>query len=188
MASTGTIPIFRGNTWTNPGEVAGNGLDDDNNGYVDDIHGWDFLEGNNDPSNNAYHGTNCAGIIGAVGDNGVGVTGVMHQVRLMPLKVGNWSPSVFDTAAEIIAISYARNKGIKIISCSFGGYSPSTFEQEAIEATDALFVCSAGNKGINTDVTPHYPSGYPSANIISVAATDNRDRLRCLLKLRVELG
>ena len=75
------------NLWTNPSEIPGNGIDDDNNGYVDDTIGWDFYNNDNDPFDDGGHGTHLAGIIGAVGNNGIGITGVNHAVRIMPLKI-----------------------------------------------------------------------------------------------------
>ena len=187
-----------GNIWTNSGETdCLNGLDDDGNGYADDCKGWDFstcvesdedglcitpkLE-DNDPMDEYGHGTHVAGIIGAVGNNGAGVSGVMWRVKLMPLKV--LDSTGWGSNGELIAgIQYAVDNGAKVMNVSLGGYDFSTFVYEAIETANSagvLFVASAGNGGIdgigdNNDLTPHYPSGYNLPNIISVAATDQND-------------
>ncbi|HWQ65989.1 MAG TPA: S8 family serine peptidase [Methanospirillum sp.] len=167
-------PDLAQNIWTNPGEVPGNGIDDDGNGYVDDVHGWDFINNDNDPMDDNGHGTHCAGVVGAVGNNGVGISGVNWNVKIMPLKFlradGNG-----DTAASLNAIAYARRMGADVISCSWGGTARSQSLQDAIAATDKLVVCAAGNSGTNNDVIQHYPSGFDNAQIISVAASDASD-------------
>ena len=171
-----THPDLTSNIWMNPGEIAGNGRDDDGNGLVDDVRGWDFCNNDNSPMDDEGHGTHCAGVVGATGNNGVGVAGVMHRVRLMPLKFLD-SMGMGDTSDEIDCILYARSKGARVISCSFGSEYYSYWEEEAITATNALFVCAAGNDGSNNDGTPHYPSGFTAENILAVASTDNRDQL-----------
>lgn len=185
-----THPDLRANSWRNPGEVAGNRLDDDRNGYIDDVYGWDFRNMDAEPLDDNGHGTHLAGIIGAVGNNRIGGSGVMHQVRLMPLKFLG-SNGRGSTASEVKAILYARAAGADIICCSFGSGLYSATERSAIEGTNALFVCAAGNTGMNTDETPEYPASFSSGNIIAVAATDNRDRLGAFSsygKSTVDLG
>ena len=177
-------PDLAANIWNNTREISGNGVDDDGNGYIDDINGWDFYdtnydyrvdpgEGDNDPSPDHFtddHGTSCAGVIGAAANNGVGIAGTMWDVTIMPLKFDG------DTWSESAAILYARQNGARVISCSFGNYDYSQIEQDAIrESPGLLFVCSAGNDGLNTDISQHYPSGYPDENLISVASSDQRD-------------
>ncbi len=163
------------NMWVNPGEIPDNGIDDDNNNYVDDYHGWNFYNDDNDPIDNHGHGTHCAGTIGSVGNNGIGVTGVNWNVKIMPLKfLDNGSGPI---SGAISGILYADKMGADIISCSFGGGGDSNSLKDAINASKALVVCSAGNEGVNSDITPHYPSGYDCENIISVAATSNQDIL-----------
>lgn len=169
-----THPDLAQNIWTNPGEIAGNGIDDDGNGYIDDVHGYDFINNDNDPMDDNGHGTHCAGVIGAVGNNGVGISGVNQKVKIMPLKFlkkdGNG-----DTAASLNAIAYARKMGANVISCSWGGTARSQALADAIAATNKLIVCAAGNSGTNNDVIPHYPSGFDSSQIVAVAASDASD-------------
>lgn len=180
-----THPDIAANVWMNPGEIAGNGIDDDGNGYIDDVHGWDFGELDNDPSDTVAscsgHGTHTAGTIGASGNNGVGVTGVNWTVSLMPLKIfkpylGGLLCSA-PSSAIIAAINYASMMGARVSNNSYGGGPFSQAEMNAIQASKALFVAAAGNDGLNNDTTPAYPASYPLDNIISVAATDHNDVL-----------
>ena len=164
------------NIWTNTKEIPGNGIDDDLNGYVDDVHGWDFVNNDNDPSDDVNHGTHCAGTIGATGNNAIGVAGVNWRVKIMPLKILN-SSGYGNTSDAIKAFEYARVNGAAVISNSWGREPYSQAMKDAIDESPAVVVFAAGNDGNNTDVTPHYPSSYTSPNIISVAATDNRDSL-----------
>ena len=163
------------NIWTNPGEVPGNGKDDDRNGYVDDVNGWDFRNGDAVPEDAYGHGTHCAGTVAAVGDNGVGVAGAAWSVRIMPLKYMQGNDYGFvSVAAE--AILYANRMGADVLSCSW--YEPdSPLIRDAIAASPALVVFSAGNAARDTDVVPQYPACYPLEQIVSVAATDSADGL-----------
>src|SRR4030042_6641530 len=173
-----------GNIWQNPGETdCLDGLDGDViNGYPDDCKGWNFVDGNNDPMDDLGHGTHVAGIIGAVGNNGTGVAGVMWNVKLMALKFLD-SEGYGTVSDEVEGIDYAVENGAKIINASFGGLTYSSSEYQAIERANTagvLFVASAGNGGDdgigdNNDLTPHYPSSYNLSNIIAVAATDQND-------------
>ncbi|MEJ2100429.1 MAG: S8 family serine peptidase, partial [Desulfobacterales bacterium] len=172
-------PDLAANIWTNAAELNGDdGEDDDNNGYVDDIHGWDFYIGDSDPRDANGHGTHVAGIIAAVGNNAEGVTGVSWSAQIMPLRFldawGNGS-----IANALAAIEYANEMGADIINNSWSGgpYSYSQSLKDAIDASDALVVCAAGNSANNNDSTPNYPSSYSSPNIISVAASDQHDTL-----------
>ncbi len=173
-----THPDLAANLWINADEVAGNAIDDDGNGYVDDVHGWDFVAGDAAPYPNDAngHGTHVAGTIAAAGNNGVGVAGVSWAARLMPLRFLD-AYGVGDTANAILAIEYAGANGARIVNNSWGGGGFSQALQDAIEASPALVVCAAGNEGVDTDALPHYPASYPSANVLSVAATDSDDRL-----------
>ena len=181
-------PDLRDNIWTNPGEIAGNRIDDDKNGYVDDVHGYDFA--NDDASvydpdpisgKGDEHGTHVAGTIAAVGNNGTGVTGVSWRTTIMPLKFLGADGGYTSDAIE--AINYAVNKGVRISNNSWGGGGRSQALQDAIARADAsghLFVAAAGNGGSDgigddNDRYPHYPSSYPNANIVAVAATGDRD-------------
>ncbi len=169
-----THPDLAGNIWVNPGEIPNNGIDDDGNGYVDDVYGYDFINNDNDPMDDNGHGTHCAGIIGAIGNNGIGVAGVTWKVKIMPLKFLR-ADGTGDTAASLNAIAYARRMGADIISCSWGGKAKSQALGDAIASTNALFPCAAGNEGSDNDKTPHYPSGFDLPQIISVAASDAKD-------------
>lgn len=168
-----------GNVWTNPGEIPGNGIDDDNNGYVDDVRGWDFVNNDNDPFDDNDHGTHVSGTIAAVGNNGIGVTGVNWSARIMPLKFLSARGSG-STADAISALDYAVMMGARISNNSWGGGAFSQALYDAIAAAQVaghLFVAAAGNDGVDTDVTPSYPASYDLDNIVSVAATDANDAL-----------
>lgn len=167
------------NAATNPGEIAGNGVDDDGNGYVDDIYGWDFDGNNSSVFDGAGddHGTHVAGTIGAVGGNGRGVAGVCWNVKLMGAKfLGSRGGT---TANAIKAVDYFTDlktrHGLNLVATnnSWGGGGFSQGLQDAIERANQagiLFVAAAGNSGANNDTTASYPSNYPNANIIAVAA------------------
>ena len=164
-----------GNIWINSAENTGTpGIDDDGNGYVDDIRGWDFVDNDNDPMDYNGHGTHVAGTIAAVGDNGIGVTGVCWTAKIMPIRGLDAAGSGW-TSNFILAIEYANANGAHVINNSWGGGGYSTPLKAAIDASSAVVVCAAGNSNVNNDTTPHYPSSYTSTNIISVAATDQND-------------
>lgn len=182
-------PDLSANIWTNPFEIPGNIEDDDANGYVDDIHGWDFVNDDNNPSDYSRdlygdgHGTHVAAIIAAVGNNAVGITGVMWKARIMPLQIFDlYEESHFNaTSINIIrAVEYAVDNGARIINCSFGGPAFSTSQYKIFSYADekgVLVIAAAGNDRANNDIHPTYPAGYDLANIISVAATDETDAL-----------
>ena len=176
------------NIWTNPDEIPDNGRDDDKNGYVDDVHGWDFRNEDNsvfDGATQDTHGTIVASTIAAEGNNSIGVTGLNWHVQVAPLKfIG--ADGVAYTSDAIEALEYAVDEGIKISNNSWGGNG--TYSQvlyDAIERASAaghLFVASAGNGGAdlvgdNNDAKPFYPASYDVSNIISVAATNHIDTL-----------
>ena len=174
-------PDLSANVWINAGETAGNGIDDDGNGYVDDVRGWDFVDDDNDPVDPFDHGTHVAGTVGAIGNNSTGpdtggVTGVSWTVKIMVLRFIN-ALNTGTTANAILAIQYANANGAHIINNSWGGGGPSVALKAAIDASSALVVCAAGNSGFDNDIFPHYPSSYTSSNIIAVAATDQDDNL-----------
>lgn len=168
---------LKDNIFINTSEIPGDGKDNDGNGFVDDIHGWNFVAGNNDPMDDNRHGTHCAGTIGGQGNNGVGVTGVAWRVSILPIKFlsGQGSGSLEDA---VKSIQYATKMGVKIMSNSWGGggYSQTMFDAIR-DARDKgiLFVAAASNDGTNNDEQPAYPASYAIDNVISVAATDNRD-------------
>lgn len=174
-----THPDLVDNIWTNPNEVPGNNIDDDNNGYVDDVRGWDFCNDDNDAMDGHSHGTHCAGTIGGVGNDGKGIVGVNWSVSMVPLKFlsdGGWGA----TSDAVAAVHYANSLGLDLTSNSWGGGGYSQAMKDAIDAAaakDYLFVAAAGNSYANNDASPHYPSSYTSPNIIAVAATDHNDNL-----------
>ena len=170
-----THPDLASNIWTNTDEVAGNGIDDDGNGFVDDVRGWDFVNNDSDPMDDNGHGTHVAGTIGAVGNNGIGVTGVAWTASIMPLKFLDQSGSG-SLSDAIKAIQYARVNGAKIINASWGGGGFSSALQSAITqfiTSGGLFVAAAGNEATNNDVTPSYPDNYQG--VISVGASTRTD-------------
>jgi hypothetical protein len=167
------------NLWVNPGEIPGNGLDDDGNGFIDDIHGINAIDGTGDPMDPSGHGTHVAGIIGAEGNNGVGIAGVAWQVQLMALRFIDDGGSGA-TSDAIRCVDYAREHGAHVINASWGGGRYSSFLERAIRrARDAgiLFVTGAGNEGINIDAQPVYPGSYDVDNIVVVTGTTESDEL-----------
>lgn len=169
-------PDLAGNIWTNPGEIAGNGIDDDNNGYIDDIHGWDFFNEDNNPLDDNGHGTHCAGTIGAIGNNGQGVAGVTWHAKIMPLKYANADGSGLYSDATA-AILYANKMGARVMSNSWGGTSYSYTLESAINSSDALVVCAAGNSASNIDTNPFYPASYSSPQVLTVASSTKNDTI-----------
>ncbi len=170
-------PDLAANIWTNPNEIAGNGIDDDGNGYVDDVYGWDWAYNDSDPMDGHGHGSHTAGTVGAVGNNGLGVVGVNWNVKLMALKFLNDSGSG-STSGAISAVNYAVNKGVKVSNNSWGGGGYSQALYDAIEngkSVGHVFVAAAGNNGTNNDTSPFYPASYTNDNLIAVAAIDVND-------------
>jgi subtilisin family serine protease len=168
-----TDPDLRDALWTNPGEIAGNGRDDDRDGYVDDVHGVDLVNGDGDPADDEGHGTHVAGIVAARA-NGTGVVGLAPQVTLLPVKVldsrrgGNT-----DTVAE--GIRFALAHGADIINVSVNGPGASTALQAAVHAATlagVTIVASAGNDGGDLDLRPSYPASSSEPSVLAVGATD----------------
>jgi C1A family cysteine protease len=169
-------PDLSGTIWTNTGEIPGNSIDDDNNGYIDDYQGFDFTAMQGEPLDDHGHGTHCAGIIGATGNNGAGISGIAWNARILPLKILDRN-GYGTTAAAIEAIGYADLMGADIVSVSWGSDTYDPALAEAISRSPALFVCAAGNSGRDIDSSPVYPACYDSPNIITIAATDQDDDL-----------
>jgi subtilisin family serine protease len=161
------------NMWTNPDEIPGNEIDDDGNGYVDDVYGWDFRNDDNDPMDDNGHGSHCAGTIGAVGNNGIGVAGVNWDVKLMALKFLN-SGGSGSSADAVSAVLYAADKNVRITSNSWGGGRKSKALENAIRDSGSLFIAASGNGGSSRKMLP---AGYTLENVISVAATDHKDNM-----------
>lgn len=198
-------PDLIDNLWINEQEIPNNGIDDDHNGYIDDVYGYNFANENNDPMDDFAHGTHVAGIIGARGNNGIGVVGVNWNIKLMNLKfIGADGYGYLSDAMR--AISYAVKNGAKVLNNSWVFYPedlekgdlfpphslprphfpnpfphlPGEFLKEMIAQLDKqriIFVAAAGNNAENIDQHPVYPAGYDYPNIISVAASDPSDQL-----------
>ncbi len=178
-------PDLKNNIWTNPGESgldaykhdkANNQIDDDRNGYVDDIHGWNFVANDNRLQDNHGHGTHIAGIVGAEGGNGIGISGVSPKVSMMIVKYYDPTSRGTDNLRNTIkAIDYAVQKGANIINYSGGGLDYSQLEYEAVKRAQQkgiLFIAAAGNEHSNSDTSHYYPANYALDNIISVTAVN----------------
>ncbi len=164
-----THPDLAGNVWSNPGEIAGNGIDDDGNGYVDDVNGYDFAYLDGTPNDNYGHGTACAGIVAATQDNAIGVSGVAPTCRLAGIKAANDSGYFYDSA-NVPAFLYCADMGFKVISMSFFSDDVTAAERDAVDYCwqhGVVLVAAAGN---SLSVIPYYPGAYE--HVISVAATD----------------
>ncbi len=176
------------NAWKNPGEINGNGVDDDNNGFIDDYYGWDFFYNDSNPIDDAGgHGTHTAGTIGAVGNNAVGVVGVNWNVKIMPLKI--YSPNGTDSTSAMLVNAYSyvrmmklRGVNIRATNNSYGGCGEACgYDQATKDALDGmgeagvLNVFAAGNSNTNNEVSPHYPSNYTSPSVLAVAASTSTD-------------
>jgi subtilisin family serine protease len=179
-----THPDIASNMWVNPGETAGNGIDDDGDGYVDDYYGYDFADNLPNPSDSGFHGTHVAGTIAAIGNNQTGVIGVNYQAKIMALRTSSDGETI-DTSAEIEALDYAtmmKGRGVNIvaINASYGGGSSSSAESSAIQSAGnagIIFCAAAGNDGTNNDTAAFYPANYRLNNMIVVAASDQNDAL-----------
>lgn len=175
------------NIWTNSGEIPNNGVDDDSNGFIDDVNGWDFRFDDSDPSDQHGHGTHTGGTIGAAGNNMLGVTGVNWNVRIMVIKI--YSQAATDTTSAMLINAYnyvrlmrERGVNIRVSNNSYGGCNEAcSYDQATKDAIDALGnagvlnVFAAGNSGQNTEVTPFYPGSYASPSILNVAASNSLD-------------
>jgi len=181
-------PALANNLWVNALESSGTtGVDDDGNGYIDDIHGYDFVDGEGDPRHTdaapAPHGTQVAGIIGGFGNNSIGVAGLNWVCKIVPLKImyvgyGEWSNA-------IAAIEYMRDNGIKLANVSWSCREIECLNSSGLcttisnaQADGLLFVVAAHNQGQNLDDHPVYPAACSADNIITVAATTELDGLK----------
>ncbi len=170
-------PDLAPNIWMNPRETA-NGIDDDGNGFIDDISGWDFSDNDSSPLDPNGHGTHVAGTIGAVADNGLGVVGVAPHTKLLPVRFldAGGTGSLFDAVRAISYVTGLKRSGVNVvaINASWGSTDSRVLDAVVREAAAAgiLFVAAAGNAASNNDVTPVSPANIEAANVISVAATD----------------
>jgi len=177
------------NIWTNPGETGpdgfggnkeNNGIDDDGNGFVDDVHGWDFRNEDNDPADGHGHGTHVSGTVCGKGNNNKGVAGVVWSCKLVPLKFLSDGGSGW-TSDAVEAVQYSTDMGVNLSNNSWGGggFSQSLFDaiKAARDQIGHIFCAAAGNDGRDTDLAPHYPSSYNLDSIISVAAIDRNDNM-----------
>jgi subtilisin family serine protease/subtilisin-like proprotein convertase family protein len=178
-------PDLAANIWTNPGEVAGNGVDDDGNGFIDDVHGYDFVNNDGDPMDDEGHGTHVSGTIAAVGNNNTGIAGVNWSSSVMGLKFLDAGGSG-STANAVRAVNYAtmmRQRygiNVRVTNNSWGGGGFNQALRDAINAggnAGILFIAAAGNDEDNNDNVPSYPANYDLASVIAVAATDHQDGL-----------
>jgi subtilisin family serine protease len=171
-------PDLRPNLWENTKDPS-NGRDDDKNGVIDDRYGGDLVDGRGSGDDKNGHGTHVAGIIGARGNNDRGVTGLCWSVKIVTVRVfdddGHGTLSTWAAG-----IDYAISAGAKVINCSFGGPSGSEILREAVQRAGkkgVLLVAAAGNDGVSIDAKPVYPAAYPDSNVLSVAATNSKDKL-----------
>lgn len=180
-----THPDLADNMWVNPGEIAGNGVDDDGNGYIDDIYGLDTYNDDSDPMDDNNHGTHVAGTIGAVRDNNQGIVGVLPNVKIIALKfLGADGSGSTSGAIELLNYVYAMKQlhgvDIRLTNNSWGGtvFDQALYDAFAVSSSlDILTVAAAGNSSSNADYVPHYPAAYDLDSIISVAAIDNSNQL-----------
>ena len=196
-----THPDLAANVWINPAEIPADGLDNDGNGFVDDLRGWDFAgdgaspaEGaqDSDPIDDDGHGTHVAGTIGAVGNNGIGVAGVAWTVRLMALRFlspsGGWTSDAV-AAYDYVATMKLRGVDIVAVNNSWGGGPFSQALLDAIEEARGLgilSVCASGNDGLNNDEVPHFPAGYDTPGVISVGASNRFEQVPVFSNFGVE--
>jgi len=187
-----------GNIWTNTGEIPSNGIDDDGNGYVDDVHGWDattcaefglfdcisYKAADGDPIDDSGHGTHCAGTIGADGNNGIGVAGINWDVQTMACKfitAQGWG-LISDAISCLDYVGTMKDQGVNIVATSNswggGGYSQAMYDAvQAQMEKDILFIAAAGNSADDNDTFNHWPSNFNVPNVIAVAATDHNDEM-----------
>jgi subtilisin family serine protease len=177
-------PDLAANVWTNPGEIPNDQIDNDDNGFVDDWRGWDFANDDNDAIDDNGHGTHVAGIIAAVGNNGLGVSGVSWNAKVLPLKFTD-KDGFGEASSAIAAINYAnlmaaRGANVRVTNSSWGGFEFSAALRDAFaggENANVLHVAAAGNDASDNDVRAVYPAAFQLPSLITVAATDDSDQL-----------
>ncbi|HQR09412.1 MAG TPA: S8 family peptidase, partial [Gemmatales bacterium] len=172
-------PDLAANLWTNAGEIPGNGIDDDHNGFVDDVHGYNFINSTGNNNDDYGHGTHVAGIIGAVGNNGLGVTGVNWNVKIMALKFLNYNGSG-STSNALRALNYAVQMGATISNNSWTSPAYDTALETGIRNAGLaghIYVAAAGNLAQNLDTNKLYPASFALDNVVTVAALDSNNNL-----------
>lgn len=180
-----THPDLAANAWVNPGEIPSNGIDDDSNGYIDDVHGINAITGSGNPMDDNSHGTHVSGTIAGLGNNGIGVVGINHQASVMGLKFLNASGAgsldhAIDAIDYMIYMKQERGINIRVANNSWGGGGFSQPLADAVErarVAGIIFAAAAGNEANDNDISPSYPAGYASANVVSVAAIDKQGNL-----------
>ncbi len=178
-------PDLSDNIFVNTAEIPDNGIDDDSNGFVDDLRGWDFLDDDAIPNDETGHGTHVSGIVGARGDNGIGTSGIGWNIKVLPLKVGDSTGLSSSAIAEALRyVSSFKGNGVKIVATnnSYGSSAPNSVARTEIKVHEDIgivFVAAAGNAGEDIDATGNsqYPAGFPESNIISVANSTQGDDL-----------
>lgn len=178
-------PDLTANMWVNPGEIAGDGIDNDNNGFIDDVHGINAITNSGDPMDDNGHGTHVSGTIGATGNDGVGVAGVNHNVSIIGCKFldGNGDGSTSDALTCIdyfVDLKNNHNVDVSTLNNSWGGGGFSQALYDSITATsdaNILFVAAAGNGGYDNDASPSYPSSYDHDSVLAVAGTNHTDAM-----------
>lgn len=168
---------IRANVWVNSGEIAGNGIDDDGNGVIDDVHGYDAVYEDGNPEDQHYHGTHVAGTVAAVGNDGYGLPGVNWRLKVMPVRIfdAQGGTTTYKIVNALDYVTEQKKRGVPIVASnnSWGGGGYTEPVKEAIERQrdeDILFIAAAGNEGRDIDSNPFYPASYDVDNIISVAA------------------
>lgn len=181
---------LQGNIWTNPGEIPGDGIDNDGNGVIDDIHGYNAAGKNGDPLDDNDHGSHCAGTIAGNGTNAKGLYGVSQKANIMGVKF--LSSSGGGTLADAIdSVLYATKMGARVTSNSWGGGGFNQALYDAFKSSPALHIIAAGNESNNNDARPAYPATFDLPNVVSVAATDHKDGIASFSnygKTTVDLG
>lgn len=164
-------PDLMNKIWNNPGEIPENGIDDDANGYIDDVRGWDWINSDNNPADDNSHGTHVAGIAAAQANNGIGISGVSHGAKIMPLKIIQ-SSGQGDAATITQGIIYATQMGATVFNMSFGSYVRSLTMEDALANAYAssVLVAAAGNDGKTINTIPFFPASLPF--VIGVQAPD----------------